>query len=146
MATTSAKPYDGYSATPPQLPTADNAYGSKLVVYRAVITYAAQAAADVIKLMKLPKGVVPLYGLLNTDTTTGTSTVSIGVSGTAAKYRASAARTTVDAPEIFGKAAANVTSGAMVPLASEEEIIATVGTAALPASGTMTIDMVCAQI
>lgn len=146
MTTTSANPYSGYASTPAQLPTADNAYGARLTVYRAVITWASQAAADTIKLMKLPKGVVPLVGLLNTDTSTGSTTVSIGINGTTAKYRALAARTTTDAPEIFFKAAPNVSAGAMVPLASEEEILMTLAAATAPSSGTCTVDIICASI
>jgi hypothetical protein len=116
MAQTSASPYSGYAATPAQLPTADNAYGSKTIVYRAVITFAAQAAADTIKLMKLPKGVVPLYGILNNDTSTGSATIAIGNATTAGKYRAAAVKTTTNAPEIFGVVAAAVAAGLSVPL------------------------------
>ena len=146
MATTFATPYNGYNSTPAQLPTADNAYGSKLQVYRAVVTLASQAAADIVKLFKLPAGCVPIALVVNTDTSTSTSTFSIGITGTTAKYRALAAKTTTDTPEVAMKAAANVTNGAMVPLAAAEEVILTVAAATMPASGTLTVDMIVASL
>lgn len=146
MTTTSAKPYDGYASTPAQLPSADNAYGSKVSVYRAVITFAAQASGDTIKLMKLPAGVVPLFGILNNDTSMATATLAIGISGTTGKYRAAAVKTTTNTPEVFAVSTANVTSGAMVPLAAAEEVLATIAVAALPGSGTAIVDIFCASI
>lgn len=102
--------------------------------FAETITFASQASGDTIEIARLPKGAVPLYGVLSTDTSTGTATVSIGISGTAAKYKAAAAHTTTDTPALFGKTAAM-----NVALTAEETVIATIGTAALPASGTMLI-------
>ncbi len=146
MTTTFATPYSGYNQTPAQLPMADNAYGSKLQVYRAVVTFASQSSGDTIKLMKLPKGCVPIMGILNVDTSTSTATLALGTSGTTGKYRAAAAKTSTNTPEVFMIATANVTGGAMVPLAAEEEILATIGTAGLPSSGTATVDMIVASL
>jgi hypothetical protein len=146
MTTTFATPYSGYNATPAQLPTADNAYGSKLQIYRAVITLAAQASGDTIKLFKLPKGCVPILGVINSDQAFGgTATVAIGISGTTGKYRAAALKNTTT-PDVFMVATANVTGGAMVPLASEEEVLLTIAAAALPGSGTCTVDMIVASL
>lgn len=97
------------------------------------ITYAAQASGSTLTLGKLPKGAVVLGGALITSVTTDTATLAVGVSGTAAKYKAAAAVTTADVPQLFGKAAA---LGAA--LTAEETIIVTTGAAALPASGTLT--------
>lgn len=138
MATTYAVPYNGYSSQPYDLPSPSEGYGGKLVVYLAKITYASQAASDIIKLFKLPKGKLPLFGFLNTSASTSTATLAIGITGTTGKYRAAAARTTANAPEFFG-----VVSGlGTTPLAADEEVIATVGTAALPSSGTLLVGMV----
>lgn len=59
---------------------------------------------DTIRWGKLPKGAVPLYGLLVTDTSLGTATIDVGVDGTAAKFRAAAVFTATDTPTMFGKA------------------------------------------
>jgi hypothetical protein len=108
-------------------------------VFAETITFASQASGDTIEIGRLPKGAVVLYGVLTTGTSTGTATVSIGISGTAAKYKAATVHTSTDAPAVFGKAAA-LHSG----LTAEETVIATVGTAALPSSGTMQVALVYA--
>ena len=143
MATTNASPYSGYFSTPQVLPNGNQGYGAKTIVFRALVTYASQAAADVIRLFKLPKGITPLFGILNADTSSGTTTIAIGNSTTAAKYKAAAAFTTTDTPTLFGKAAA---VGGVTPSTTEEEVIATLAAATAPASGLLTIDMVCATL
>lgn len=140
MATTFAAPYSGYSAQPYQLPNPSQGYGGKLIVYLASITYASQAAADIIKLFKLPKGCLPLFGWLNADTSSGSTTIAIGNSGTAGKYRAAAAHTATNTPTLFG-----VVAGlGIVPLAADEEVIATLAAATAPSSGTLFVGMVVA--
>lgn len=142
MTTTFATPYSGYNSTPVQLPTAQQGYAAKLLVFRAQITLAAQASGDVIKLMRLPKGILPLFGLLTSTVSLGTSTLAIGNATTAGKYRAAGVFTATDTPTPFG-VAANL---GVVPLANDEEVLATIGTAALPGSGTAFVDMVCASL
>jgi hypothetical protein len=146
MTTTSAIPYNGYASTPAQLPSADNAYGSKVQVYHASFVMAAQASGDTIKLMKLPKGCVPLFGVINTDATMGaTATVAIGIAGTTGKYRAAAIKTTT-VPEVFMVSTANHSAGVCTPLASEEEILLTIAAAALPGAGNVTVDIYVASL
>lgn len=142
MATTNAAPYSGNFSTPMVLPNSSQGYAARLIIFRALVTYASQAAADVIRLFKLPVGVLPVVGLINTDTSSGSTTISIGNSTTAAKYRALAAFTTTDTPTLFGKAAA--VSG-IVPATAVEEVLATLAAATAPASGALTIDMICAS-
>lgn len=112
-------------------------YGSKLKRYRATITMASQASGSVFVLANIPVGETFAYGVINTDTSTSTATIAVGVSGTAAKYSAAAAYTTTDTPTLFGKAANPVAD----PYSATEQIIATTGTAALPASGNLVIDI-----
>lgn len=100
--------------------------------FAETITFASQASGDTIEIARLPKGAVLFYGLLTTNTSTGTATLSFGISGSAAKYKAAAAHTTTDTPALFG-----ITAALNTALTEEETVIATVGTAALPASGTM---------
>ena len=119
-----------------------NVTNAKLRRFKATITLAAQASSDTVKLFKLPKGYAPLYGVLNTSVSLDTATIAIGTaaSGASGKYRAAAVFTAADTPTLFGKNAANAI------LAADEEVILTVGTAALPASGTLIVDMICSAI
>lgn len=102
------------------------------------IALASQAISDTIEVARLPKGAVPLYGVVVSSVSLGASTLEIGVSGTAAKYRA-AATLAVTTPELFG-----VAGGVGQALSAEEAVIVTVGTAALPASGTLRVMVVYA--
>lgn len=111
-----------------------------LRVFCEKITLDAQAIGDTVEVARLPKGAVPLYGVIVTDTAFGvTATVAVGISGTAGKYRAAALFNVADIPEVFGVAA-----GVGEALAAEETVIVTVGAAALPASGTLRVTMVYA--
>lgn len=110
------------------------------------VTYASQASGDIIVVGFIPKGAIFLYATIETDTTTSTATialssVTVNSAGTASvvsagKYAAAAAYTTVDVPSILGKTAA---SGAA--LSADELIGAVVGTASLPASGNLKINI-----
>lgn len=104
-------------------------------VFNEEITLAAQADTDTIEVARLPKGAVPLYGMMTSDTALGgTATVAIGITGTIGKYRAAAIFNSANTWEQFGLAAA--VGGA---LTAEETVIITVGAAALPASGTLRV-------
>ena len=115
------------------LPEVRHVFG-RMKVFNEKVTLAAQASGDTINVARLPAGFVPLYGVLVTDTSLGTATIAVGVSGNTAKYRAAAVFTATDTPTPFGKTAA-----LGEPLASEETVFLTVGTAALPASGTLRV-------
>lgn len=98
------------------------------------VTYATQTTSDTIAVARLPKGAVPLGFELTTSVSTSTATIALGITGSTAKYKAAAAFTTTDTPTRFGKAAALGTA-----LTAEEEVIITIGTASLPASGTLRV-------
>jgi len=98
------------------------------------ITLASQAIGDTIEVAKLPKCSVVLYGLLNSSVTLGISTIEIGVTGSAGKYKAAGTFTTPNAPTLFG---ANAAVGEA--LATAETVIVTIGAANLPASGTLRV-------
>jgi hypothetical protein len=110
------------------------------------VAYTAQASGDIVVVGFVPKGAIFLYATIETDTTTSTATialssVTVNSAGTASvasagKYAAAAAYTTVDTPVVVGKTAA---SG--VALAADELIGAVVGTAALPGSGNLKINI-----
>lgn len=98
------------------------------------VTYASQAAADTITVGQLPKGARFLYGLLTASVSSGSTTLAIGISGTAAKYKAAAAFTATDTPTMFG-----VATAAHTALAAAETIIITLAAATAPASGTLQV-------
>lgn len=119
--------------TPNDLPDPGFVHGN-VRCFNEEITLASQATTDTIAVCRLPKGAIPLFGVLTSTVSLGTSTVAIGIAGTTGKYRAAAAFTAVDTPTFFG-VAANVGE----QLAAEEDVIITIAVAALPASGTLRV-------
>ncbi|MEI6873194.1 MAG: hypothetical protein WCL08_13020 [Verrucomicrobiota bacterium] len=111
--------------------------GGRLKRYRSTITFNAQASGDVIQLACLPAGSVFAYGTLINSASTATATIAIGTVATPAKYRAAAASTSVDTLAVFSTTAVQSAD----VFAADELVYATVGTAALPASGTLVIDL-----
>lgn len=110
--------------------------GGRLRRFRATITLASQADGDTVTLAKVPAGYAFAYGVINASATLGSSTVAIGVAGTAGKYRA-AATFTAAAPTLFGVVGAVDDA----PLTASETVILTNTTAALPSSGTLVVDL-----
>jgi len=110
--------------------------GGRIRRFRATVTMAAQASGDTIVLANVPAGYAFAYGVVNASATLGTATLAVGIDGTAGKYR-TAATFTAAAPTLFG----NSTAVDDDPLSASEEVIATVGTAALPGSGTLIVDL-----
>lgn len=104
-------------------------------VFDEKVALVAQGIGDTIEVARLPKGAIPLYGMMVTDTAFGvTATVAIGISGSTGKYRAAALFNAADSWEQFGLTAAVGES-----LTAEETVIVTVGAAALPATGTFRV-------
>lgn len=116
--------------------------GGQLHVFRWDVDYASQAAADIIVLGRKPRGHCFIFGLLNADASSGSTTLSIGITGTVAKYRALAAHTTTDLPVFFGKQAPTEEAEAT----AEEEIIMTLAAATAPASGNLTVMFITASM
>lgn len=114
--------------------------GGNVRVYREKITLAAQSPADTIVLAFPTAGESFLCGTITSDVSLGTSLISIGTQTNPAKYRAALAHTVTDTPVNFGKAAAQ---GAK--LATDETVIMSIATAALPAAGTLIVDLYFAQ-
>jgi hypothetical protein len=121
------------NTAPVDLPMAGDVHG-RVRCFNEKVTLAAQPTSDIIEVARLPKGARVLYGILAASVSLGSSTLAIGVAGTATKYRAAAVFTAVDTPTLFGPAA-NIGE----PLAAEEIVIVTIGAAALPASGTLRV-------
>ena len=114
--------------------------GARVKRFRATVNLATQTTSDTILLCNLPAGSTLLFGILNATVSLGTATIAIGISGTTGKYRAAAVFTATDTPTMFGPAAQ---VGASDPaLSADEPVILTIGTASLPASGTLVVDFV----
>lgn len=121
----------------PVVKAASAGYGARLIRFRGTVTYASQTTSDTIVVAIVPAGYAFAFGILTTDTSSGSTTISIGITGTVAKYKALAAFTTTDTPTFFGKASA--VSGAT--LTADETIFLTLAAATAPASGTLVVDM-----
>lgn len=110
--------------------------GGRVRRFRATIALASQADGDTVVLAQVPAGYAFAYGILNASATLGSSTIAVGIAGTAAKYRAAAVFTAA-APTLFGVS----TAVDDAPLTAQEVVILTNTTAALPASGTLIVDL-----
>lgn len=105
--------------------------------YRATITLASQTTSDTIVCAVVPQGESFAFGVISTDTSLGSSTVAIGITGTVAKYKAAATFTATDTPTFFGKTA----QAGNVALTADETIFITIAAATMPASGTLVVDL-----
>lgn len=136
MAQTYAIEVAGIDSTPST--KSDGAVNTaRLRRFRATVTLASQASADTIVLADVPAGYAFAYGVLASSASLATATLAVGTATTAGKYRAAAVFTATDTPTPFGIATAVAGSR----LTATERVIATVGTAALPASGTLVVDL-----
>ena len=69
-----------------------------------------------------------------TSVSTSTATIAIGISGSTSKYLSATAYTTANVPTNFGSAA-----GVLSVTTAEEQLFITIGTASLPAAGTLDV-------
>ena len=113
--------------------------GGRMRRYRATVELKAQAADDVIELIEVPANETFAFGVIFASVTLGTATLAIGTADDAFAYMAEKTVTSADTPVFFV-----TTAAAAADTASEtgvKTITATVGTAALPASGTLVVDI-----
>lgn len=137
MAQTYQSLLSGVDSLPVVKASAIDGYEARVRRFRATITLAAQASGDTIVLADIPAGFLFAGGELTSSVSLGTATVAVGNSTTAGKYKAAAAFTATDTPTPFGTAAALAGSAST----DSERVLLTVGTAALPASGTLVVDL-----
>jgi hypothetical protein len=113
--------------------------GGRMKRLRASISLAAQQTTDTILLGYMAPDSVFAFGMLNTDTSLGSSTLSIGDGTTANRFANALTDTSVNTPVLFASEAIEAMSdygvGSMVP------VTLTIGGAALPASGNLVIDL-----
>lgn len=131
----------------PVNPTSASSFNARIKRFRATFDLASQASGDELVIVEnLPKEFVVLAALVTTSVSLATATLSIDGTDlatgtkTAGKYSAARTLTSVETPVLLGK-----TSGCQDRMANEK-ITATVGTAALPASGTLVIELLCSSV
>ena len=149
MATYLSAELSGVNATANQTAAVSASYKPRATVYgarvkrlRATFTLGSTAVttSDVLQVGNLPAGATFAFGIITASATMGASaTLAIGNASSTGKYRAAATFTSADTPTLFGLTAA---VGAADPaLSAEETVIVTIGTASLPTSGTLVIDL-----
>jgi hypothetical protein len=121
--------------------------GAKPHIWTERITLGAQASGVNIPIARLPFGSIPIGIVLTGSVSLGTSTVAIGDMNAVARFKAAAVFTAVDTPtNVLNSATAGVpltTCYTYLNVASNayEDVILTVGAAALPASGTLVVSI-----
>lgn len=104
--------------------------GGKKRVNLEIFNFASDVAGAYNVGAPIPKGARITSIKIMSSVSLGSSTIALGIAGTAGKYRAAATYTTTDAWTELGAA-----SALMDELAADEQLILTVAAASLPASG-----------
>ena len=138
MATYYSAELTGIDSNPIVKPNAISGYNAHLKRFRATVTYNTQTTSDIIHVARFPAGTVFAFGIANTSVSTSTATIAVGITGTTGKYLAAAAMTTANQPILFVSETA--ADEALTPYTAEEQVFITIGTASLPASGTLVLD------
>ena len=128
------------TGTPLNLDSA-NCYDARVKRFRASFDLASQASGSTLTLCTLPKDCVPLAILVTPSTSLSTATIKIGTADDDDKYCGAKTFTSADTPTVVG-----ATGATKEALTAEETLIATTGTAALPASGTLVFDVLVSSI
>jgi hypothetical protein len=107
MANQSSIEYAAYNGTSPQVQPDGKLQGGKVRSLQASfnLANAVQANGDVLTLGQIPAGALIKTIRMTASVSLATSTIAIGIAGTAAKYRAAAVFTTVDVPLSVGPGA-----------------------------------------
>lgn len=114
--------------------------GGRITRHRYDVVLAGQAVGDTINLGPKPRGFLFADGALNSDVSLGTSTIAVGTAASPEKYRAAAVHQTPDTPVRFGKTAA-----AQEAEPAGEDLILTIGVAALPGAGNLAVEVFCSD-
>lgn len=132
--------YTAPRSTTPQGLVDGSVQGGHVRVFREKITLGGQTTADTIILAYPSAGETFLCGTLTSDVSLGAAQISIGITGSTAKYRPLSTHTVPDAPTNFGRAQAQ-----SAKLVTDETIFLTIAAASLPVTGTLIVDLYFAQ-
>lgn len=113
--------------------------GGKVHALVATIDLAANAVliGDTIDWGSLPKGAVPIIGFLTGSVSMGTAVLDVGITGTAAAFRAAATFTAVDTPTAFMKG-----SAIGIAMTGTTRVQSVIATGNMPNSATNKLTMV----
>lgn len=111
--------------------------GARVRRFRATITLASQAAGSQFLLANVPPSHSLCFGHVVSDTTLGDATVQVGTSEDSDAYLAASAVASANTPVQF----APVAQTSADPTSSDTIVYLTTGAAALPASGTLVVDL-----
>ena len=125
--------------TPPGL-VDGSVQGGRVRVYREKIALAGQTTADTIVLAQPSAGETFLCGTITSDVSLGAAQVAIGSAAVPNRYRLASVHTLADTPVNCGRIAAQANK-----LAADETIQLAISAGALPASGTLIVDLYFAQ-
>ena len=114
--------------------------GGRVRIAMADFTFASDAQAAYTAPIRLPAGARVIGAFIGSTVSLGSTTLAIGISGTAGKYRAAATYTSTDTLTWLLQVA---NTGAK--LTAEEQIIITLAAANAPASGTLRVGFLYAQ-
>lgn len=137
MATTYSTETANAGLTPPKK-IADVGQRGRVMVLKNSIALASQAKSSNIFLGNIPVGSRFKGGVIVTDTSLGSAKVSVGTAADNVAFLASGTFTSTETPTAFGKVAARV---ATAYTADTAVYLYNDGTAALPASGNLVIDI-----
>jgi hypothetical protein len=137
MAQTYSVETAGVDSLPVVKASAVQAYEARVRRFRATVNLASQAIGDTVVLADIPAGYSFAGVELTTSVSLGTATVSVGNAANATKYTPALTLTATNTPTNTG----NATQLAALPQTSNDRVILTVGAAALPASGTLVVDL-----
>jgi hypothetical protein len=126
------------SQKPPRQADGHEVNGTKRSLLATKVTGTNWAIGDQVSLGKIPSGRKVVGVRCCSDTSLGTSTVSIGTAADPVKYVNAKTFTTVDAPGLLGPKASAM---ALDPTTVEEEILATIGVAAVPGAVVLTFEI-----
>lgn len=112
--------------------------GNKRSLMATKVTGTQWAVGDQIVLGKVPAGRKVVGVRCCTDTSLGTTTVSVGTATAPTKYVNAKTVTNTDTPGLIGPNAAAIS---LDPLAVEETLIATIGVAAVPGAVVLAFDI-----
>jgi hypothetical protein len=142
MATYYANELSGLYSLPVVKSSATTGVGGRLRRYSGSITLNAQTTSDTIVVAQVPAGADFVFGMLTSSVSLGTSTIAIGYTGATGAYRTAATFTATDTPTPFG----NTAQVKATPLTAEQQVFITIGTASLPGSGTLVVDLFFANV
>lgn len=123
------------TAVPPRKADGREIGAHKRTMLLSKVAGTAWAVGDVFRLGKKPKGQKITSISITPGTSLGTTTLNVGIPGDTSKYAADKTATAVDVPTVLGPKASTLDDDP----GAEEELLMTIGTAAIPGNVLLTV-------